>query len=120
MTEPASSSSETNIPPKGENTWAAAETGLAEDVCAGMAFVRSNPVLTVLGALAVGVILGCLASHHDKPTPRERYVDEPLEDLRALARSLRERASHEAVRGSDAAAGALDSILKGIKGRLKF
>jgi hypothetical protein len=120
MHETTTPLSETDIPQKAEQTWNAAKTGIADGFCEGKALVRSNPLLTVLGALAAGVVLGCLVSHRDKPTRRERYIDEPLEDLQALARTLSERAARQASRGGDAAIGAMDSVLSRIKNSLKF
>lgn len=120
MTHPAPSSSESDIPKKAEEAWDNTKAGITESVCDAEVFVRSNPLLTVLGALAVGVVLGCLFSHRDKPTRRERYIDEPLEDLQALARTLREHAVRKASLGSDAAMGAMESLLNRIKSSLKF
>jgi ElaB/YqjD/DUF883 family membrane-anchored ribosome-binding protein len=120
MTHPTPSSSETDIPKQAEDAWDNAKADITDGICDGEAFMRANPLWTVLGALAVGVALGLLVSHRDKPTPRQRYIDEPLEELQSLARTLSERAARKAGRGSDAAVSALESILKRIKNNLKF
>ena len=43
-------------------------------------YVRQNPVLVIVGALAFGAAIGCLLMMaRRQPTPRQRYVDEPLD-----------------------------------------
>jgi ElaB/YqjD/DUF883 family membrane-anchored ribosome-binding protein len=56
----------------------------AEDTLAtSKEYVRRNPVLAVVGALACGAAIGCLLMMtRRQPTFRERYVDEPLEATR--------------------------------------
>lgn len=56
----------------------------AEDtLAASKAYVRENPVLVVVGALAFGAAIGCmLMLARRQPTLRERYVDEPLGSVR--------------------------------------
>jgi len=120
MTETTQSSSETDVPQKVQEVLDTAKVGITNGVCEGKAFVRSNPLLVVLGALAAGVVLGCLVSHRAKPTRLQRYIDEPLEDLQALARTLGGRAVRQASRGSDAAVGAMESIMSRIKSSRKF
>ena len=47
-------------------------------------YVRQNPVLVVVGAIAFGAALGCLLMMaRREPTFRERYVDEPMDSARA-------------------------------------
>ena len=119
MTESTSSISETGASTHTGNTWEAAKNGVADTVCGGEALLRSNPVGAVLGALAIGVAIGYLVSQRE-PTKRERYIDQPLEDLQSLVRTLADRATKQAGRGSDAAAGAVESLLARIKKNLNF
>ena len=53
----------------------------AEDTLASSKeYVRQNPVLVVVGALAFGAAIGCLLMMaRRQPTTCQRYVDEPLE-----------------------------------------
>jgi ElaB/YqjD/DUF883 family membrane-anchored ribosome-binding protein len=53
----------------------------AEDtLAASKEYVRQNPVLVVVGALAFGAAIGCmLMMARRQPTTRQRYVDEPLD-----------------------------------------
>lgn len=120
MTDTTVSSSETDVPKNVEETWDTAKTGVENEICEVKACARSNPLLVVLGALVVGIVLGCLVPHRTKPTRRQRYIDEPLEDFQALARTLSGRAARQAGRGSDAAKGALESIISRIKNSRKF
>src|SRR5450432_2200571 len=76
---------------------------LAESVECSKAFVRSNPLTSMLGVFAAGVILGCLVSQRHEPTSREKYLDEPLEKLQDLLRTLGEQASQQAAQSSKAA-----------------
>jgi|GEM_PF-2565406 len=48
------------------------------------AFIRRNPIATVLGALSFGVFLGYMiaVARRDEPTLCERIVDEPLQKAR--------------------------------------
>jgi len=119
MTEPTSSISEPGASTHTGNTWEAAKTGVTDTVCGGEALLRSNPVGAVLGALAIGVAIGYLVSQRE-PSRRERYIDQPLEDLQSLVRTLAGRATKQAGRGSDAAAGVVESLLARIKKNLNF
>ena len=120
MTQPISSSSETDFSTLAGESLDSAKDGIADGICAGTACIRSNPLGAAAGLLAVGIILGYLVSHRNKPTLRTRYIDEPLEDLQHLAHMLSRRAARHAGRGNDAAMGAVDSILHRIKSSLKF
>ena len=120
MPESISSTSETGASTYNTgNTWEAAKAGVTDTVCGGEALLRSNPVGAVLGALAIGVAIGYLVSQRE-PTKRERYLEQPLEDLQSLVRTLADRATKQAGRGSDAAAGAVESLLARIKKNLNF
>jgi len=110
---------ETNATEYAEKAWETAKTGVTGALHEGEAIVRTNPVGAVLGALAIGVAVGYLISQRE-PTKRERYVDQPLEDLQSLARSLADHAAKQAARGSDAAAGVVESLLGRIKKNLNF
>lgn len=120
MTDPAPSKSEMDTPERTEEACDNTKACCADAICEGKAFVRSNPFLTVLVALALGVVLGSLFTRRNTPTARERYIDEPIEDLKALARTLGERAARQAGSGGDAALGAVESLLSRIKSSLKF
>ncbi len=56
----------------------------AEDtLTASKEYVRQNPVLVVVGAIAFGAAIGCmLMMARRQPTLRERYVAEPLDSAR--------------------------------------
>ena len=56
----------------------------AEDTLANSKeYVRQNPVLVVVGAIAFGAAIGCmLMMARRQPTFRERYVDEPMDSAR--------------------------------------
>jgi len=119
MPESTSSTSETGASTYTGNTWEAAKTGVADTVTSGEALLRSNPVGAVLGALAIGVAIGYLVSQRE-PSRRERYIEQPLEDLQSLVRTLADRATKQAGRGSDAAAGAVESLIGRIRKNLNF
>ncbi len=70
-------------------------TDSAKDICQSAAskaeeslatskeYVRQNPTLVVVGAIAFGAAIGCmLMMARRKPTLRERYVDEPSDSMR--------------------------------------
>ena len=119
MTDSTSSTSETNASERATSTWETTKTGVTDTVTSGEELLRKNPVGAVLGALAIGVAIGYLVSQRE-PTRRERYIDQPLEDLQSLVRTLADRATKQAGRGSDAAAGAVESLLARIKKNLNF
>lgn len=56
----------------------------AEDtLAASKEYVRQNPVLVVVGALAFGAAIGCmLMMSRRQPAFRERYMNEPLDSAR--------------------------------------
>jgi hypothetical protein len=49
-------------------------------------YVRQNPLPIVLGALAVGAVLGCLVvmARRQQPTLRERFMDDPVHTSRDI------------------------------------
>ena len=120
MADTIPSPSENDISKKAEETWDATKEAIADSICDGKALISSNPLWAVLGALALGVILGSLVPHRHKATVLKRYIEEPLDDLQSLARTLCERAARQAGRGSDVTVGAMESILSRIKNSLKF
>jgi ElaB/YqjD/DUF883 family membrane-anchored ribosome-binding protein len=83
-----------------------------EAVHRGEEYVRENPVPVVIGALAVGVVIGAMFAfgRRDEITARERYLDEPMHHARdvlygvlaPVAKELRDR--YGAVRSSANAA----------------
>ena len=109
-----------DIPKKAEEAWQTTKDGITDNLCCGTEFLKSNPQWTLLGALAAGVALGCLISHRDKPTKRRQYINDRLEDLQSIARTLSDHAARQAGRGSEAAVGAVESVLGRIKSSLKF
>jgi hypothetical protein len=46
--------------------------------------MKRNPLVIVLGAVAVGMAMGCVValSRHHRPTLRERFVDDPVQTTR--------------------------------------
>src|SRR5437867_851089 len=58
-------------------------------------FLRENPFASVLGALALGILIGFLAAHRREPTLQERYLDGPLEDLGKTLRFLGEKTARQ-------------------------
>ena len=71
-----------------EDTLHTARVRADEAIERGQDYVRQNPVPVVLGALAVGVLVGIAIGRRDEPTLRERYVDEPLDQAHDLLHSL--------------------------------
>jgi hypothetical protein len=69
--------------------------------------------------LALGFVLGALMVRKE-PTLHERYVSEPLDNLRSILGDLNARAARDASRGSNAAAQALHSLTDKIKRGLTF
>lgn len=49
--------------------------------------VSENPLPYLIGAVILGVIVAYLIPHH-QPTMRERYVDEPLDEMRSMLRKV--------------------------------
>jgi ElaB/YqjD/DUF883 family membrane-anchored ribosome-binding protein len=116
-TEPVSNNDLSN---KVDEAWQYTKEGFATNVNNGKQFVRSNPQWSIIGTLAAGVALGFLLSRKNRPTVRQRYLEEPLHDLQSIAESLSAYASRQAERGGEAAAEAVESILDRIKSRLKL
>jgi ElaB/YqjD/DUF883 family membrane-anchored ribosome-binding protein len=95
----------------------------AEDtLAASKEYVRQNPVLVVVGALAFGAAIGCmLMMARRQPTTRQRYVDEPLDSahkaiiaaLAPVAQRLRE--GYDSAR--DGAGNAMDRVHRFNPGR---
>ncbi|HEV7866519.1 MAG TPA: hypothetical protein VGO90_02480 [Chthoniobacteraceae bacterium] len=78
----------------------------------GEAYVRQNPVPVVLGALFVGFLLGMLLGRREEPTFRERYVDEPVNQMRDVLHSIFSPVAekiHEQYTGAKDAASSFES-----------
>ena len=71
-----------------EDKFHAVRAKAGEALTRGEEYVRRNPVPIVLGALAVGLLVGVAISRREEPTLRERYVDEPLGQARDLFYSV--------------------------------
>ncbi len=88
----------------------------AEDTLAtSKEYVRRNPVIVVVGALAFGAAIGCLIMMaRRQPTFRERYVDEPLDSARDTILTALAPVTHRLHRGydstRDAAARVMDRV----------
>lgn len=93
-----------------EDTLHAARVRADDALERGQDYVRANPVPVVLGALAVGVLIGIAIGHREEPTFRERYVDDPLQNARdALASILSPLASRARSEYSHARSAAVDA-----------
>jgi hypothetical protein len=85
-------------------------------------FVRQNPVSTLLGAVAVGFIIG-YALHRPERTWRDRYIGEPTGKLKdwfaSAADTTSEGLGDLKDRTASMASAAASAVRKGV-GRLKF
>jgi hypothetical protein len=119
MNEFSVDSSVSDPPARTEEAWDATKTRAVRTLHEGETFVKANPVFIVLGGLAIGVLLGILMTRKE-PTLRERYVTEPLDNLRGILSDVNARAARETGRGSDAATQAVRSLTGRIKRSLSF
>jgi hypothetical protein len=82
-------------------------------------YVRENPVGAVLGALAVGMVIGWLLPHHRERTWAERYVSGPAGQAKRWLTSAVEHASdglHEcSERTAELAQDAAGAVGKGLR-----
>lgn len=77
----------------------------AEDTLAtSKEYMRQNPVLVVLGAIAFGAAIGCmLMMARRQPAFRQRYVDEPLDSAREAILAALAPAAQRLQEGYDSA-----------------
>lgn len=54
----------------------------------GDQYVRQNPWTVILGAAAVGLVMGMAFSRRHEPTMRERYLNEPADQVREMLFSI--------------------------------
>lgn len=76
--------------------------------------VRENPVWSVVGALAAGIVVGWMLPHR-QPTWRERYLDEPMGRMRGWLGGAADAAAdhlHSAQEGAQELAGHAVSAAK--------
>ena len=73
-----------------QDTAATVKTQAGEAYHRGEEYVRTNPVPVVLGALAIGLLVGLAIARREEeePTARERYLDEPLHQTRDALYSI--------------------------------
>ena len=119
MHEPNVDSVGSPLPTRTQEAWDAAKARTAGTLREGEALVRANPIPIVLGVLVAGVVFGILMARRE-PTFQERYVHEPLDNLRGILSDLNARAAREAARGGDAATEAIHSLTGRIKRNLRF
>ena len=118
MNEPNSPTSP-NISARAEEAWSQTRERTTSALREGEGFVRENPLPAVLGAMAIGFVLGYLAHSRREPTFQERYLDAPLEDLGRTLRALGDKTSRQAEKGADVAAGWIQALADRIEGALK-
>ncbi len=68
-------------------TWETVQDQTGRAVRESTAYARENPVPVILGALALGVVVGLMFSGRE-PSARERYIDEPLEESHGILLGL--------------------------------
>ena len=80
---------------------------------------RANFVPTVLGALALGFVLGLMV-RPQKLTLQEKYLEGPLEELRKGIATLSEVAARKAGDGGEAATDLINSLTDKVKRNFKL
>lgn len=80
---------------------------------------RANLVPTVLGALALGFVLGMMVRPREL-TLHEKYLEGPLEELKSSIAALSEIAAKKAGDGSEAATDLINSLTEKVKRNFKL
>ena len=119
MDTPKVDSHSANLSERTQEAWDATKVHTADTLRESGAFVRANPIPVVLGMLAVSFVLGALLMRKET-TLQERYVDEPLDNLKSILSDLNARAARQAGRGGDAASDAMHSLAGRIKRGIRF
>lgn len=84
-----------------------------------MEVVKENPLPFVLGAFALGLVVG-LSIPGREPTAREKYLEEPLDDIRRMLGKLSNTLQHQtssALHGAESRASGLFDSVKSAMGR---
>jgi len=80
----------------------------------GCSFVHANPLPFILGAFGVGIAIALLFPRPQR-SQRERYVEDPLDELKELLRGTGRRLTHSADETRDGTVSALHEALKKVK-----
>ena len=119
MNEHESPEPSPNFSSRAEEAWSQTRDCTTSALKEGGELVRENPLPVVLGALAIGFVLGYLARSNREPTFQERYLDAPLEDLGRTLRALGDKTSNQAERGATVAAGWIHALAERVEGALE-
>jgi ElaB/YqjD/DUF883 family membrane-anchored ribosome-binding protein len=81
--------------------------------------VKQNPLAMVLGAVALGVAVGCLVALSSRPrlTLRERFVDDPVQTTRDTLYAALAPVAQQLHEGYDSARSGAGNLLSGLQCR---
>ncbi len=85
----------------------------------GKDFALANPVKLALGAFALGVLIAYLLPKPER-SRRDRYIQDPLDELKQLLHSVSDKLGHATQETRDNASTAAGGAFKSIKESLGF